>query len=159
MHINKVRWYMNIFDTHSDTPFDLFRDKLDIENGVTNVSLGKVGQFEKKIFISAFFSDESRSDSECWDIFLESSPYYDDVIKNHSDKAMVCRTAEDIKECCESCRFGTVKAIEDVRLVDGHLERLSVLYDMGIRQVIPVWSGETHIGGAWDTDKGLTRLV
>ena len=43
---------MKIFDTHSDTPFDLFRDKLDLCNDVTHISLGKAEKYEKKFFVS-----------------------------------------------------------------------------------------------------------
>ena len=38
---------MNIFDTHSDTPFELFRGKLDLYNDVTHISLDKIEKFEK----------------------------------------------------------------------------------------------------------------
>ena len=147
---------MNIFDTHSDTPFDLFRDKLDLDNDITNVSLSKTEKYEKKFFLSAFWSDKTKNDAECWEIFLESSPYYDSLLEKHSDKAMLCKNANDMKNCSESGKFGAIKAIEDVRLIDGHLERIEMLYNMGIRQMIPVWGGESHIGGAWDTEKGLT---
>ena len=147
---------MNIFDTHSDTPFDLFRDKLDLCNDVTHISLGKAEKYEKKFFVSAFWSQQNKSDAECWGVFTESSPYYDGLLEKHRDKAMLCRNADDIKQCFNDGKFGTIKAIEDVRLIDGHLERIETLYNMGIRHILPVWGETSHIGGAWDSDEGLT---
>ncbi len=147
---------MNIFDTHSDTPYDLFEKGLDLYNDVTHVSLSKTKKFDKKIFVSAFFSSHQKSDAECFEVFMKSSPYYDGLMEKHSDEAMLCKNAEDLKKCTESGKFGAIKAIEDVRLIDGQLDRLQLLYDMGIRHILPVWGGESHIGGAWDSDTGLT---
>lgn len=147
---------MNIFDTHSDTPFDLFREKLDLYNDVTNVSLGKTEKFEKKVFVSAFFSDKNKKDACCWDEFLKSSAYYDSLVQKHSDRAMLCRDPDDIKKCASEGKFGAIKAIEDVRLIDGHIERLETLYNMGVRHILPVWGEVSHIGGAWNSDEGLT---
>lgn len=147
---------MKVFDTHSDTPFDLFRGKLDLCNDVTNVSLGKTRKFENKIFVSAFFSDKNKEDAACWNEFLESSAYYDSLMRKHKDQAMLCRTADDLRLCAKVGKFGAVKAIEDVRLIDGHIERLEQLYAMGVRHILPVWGGVSHIGGAWDSDTGLT---
>ncbi len=147
---------MNIFDIHSDTPYDLFRQKLDLYNDVTHVSLGKVEKFEKKIFVSAFFSDKDKSDTDCYEEFLKSSPYYDGLMERYSDKVRLCKNSDDIKKCASDGKFGAVKAIEDVRLIAGHLDRLQLFYDMGIRHILPVWGGESHIGGAWDTELGLT---
>lgn len=149
---------MNIFDTHSDTPFGLYRQKLDLYNDITNVSLGKLLKYRKKVFVSAFFSDKKKSNDECFEEFLESSAYYDSLVENHSDKAMIIKCAEDLKLCTERELFGTIKAIEDARLIDTKLERLELLYSMGVRQIIPVWGGESHIGGAWDADTGLTAF-
>jgi len=147
---------MNIFDTHSDTPYDLFRGKVELYNDTTHVSLGKVEKYERKIFVSAFFSDKTKKDADCWDEFLESSAYYDSLMQKHPDKAMICTNAEDIKKCASEGKFGAIKAIEDVRLIDGHLERLEILYNMGVRHILPVWGSTSHIGGAWDSDEGLT---
>lgn len=146
---------MNIFDTHSDTPFELFRGKLDLYNDITNISLDKIEKFDKKIFVSAFFSDNNKSDGECFEEFLESSEYFDGLVKEHEHKVATCKTSEDIKECSDREICGIIKAIEDVRLLEGRLDRLDILQNMGVRQIIPVWGGESHIGGAWDTDVGL----
>jgi membrane dipeptidase len=49
-------------------------------------------------------------------------------------------------------------SVEDARILCGRLDRLSVLYARGIRFLIPVWGGKTIIGGAHDTDEGLTEF-
>lgn len=149
---------MNIFDTHSDTPFDLYRRKLDLYNDITNVSLGKLSKYRKKVFVSAFFSDKKKSNDRCFKEFLKSSAYYDSLVEKNSDKAMIIKCAEDLKLCTERELFGTIKAIEDARLIDTKPERLEILHSMGVRHIIPVWKGESHIGGAWDTDTGLTAF-
>ena len=47
-------------------------------------------------------------------------------------------------------------AIEDARLLDGDLTRLDIIKRLGIKYLTLTWAGESCIGGAHDTDKGLT---
>jgi membrane dipeptidase len=47
-------------------------------------------------------------------------------------------------------------SIEDARVLDGHIERVAELAELGVRSIIPLWSGETCIGGSHNTNAGLT---
>lgn len=147
---------MKIFDIHSDTPFELFRNKLPLNNNKTNVSPDKLEEYDSKLFVSAFFSDSNKTDSECFREFLESSAYYDGLISENQDNAMLCKSPKDIFQCAENGKFGVIKAIEDIRIIEGDIDRLQLLYNMGVRHIVPIWGGESHIGGAWDTNVGLT---
>ncbi|MBR3995700.1 MAG: membrane dipeptidase [Clostridia bacterium] len=149
---------MDIFDTHSDTPFELFRKNLDLYNDVTDVSLGRIERFGRKFFVSAFFCDNNKTDAESYEEFLESNAHFDTLIQKYPDKVMPCKTSADIKKCADRGICGIIKAVEDVRLIGKSLERLDVLYDAGVRQVLPVWGGVSNIGGAWDSDLGLTSF-
>ncbi len=49
-------------------------------------------------------------------------------------------------------------SVEDARVLNGRIERISELANLGVRSVIPMWSGETCIGGSHNTDAGLTEF-
>lgn len=49
-----------------------------------------------------------------------------------------------------------IPTIEDARVINGNLEYLNELYASGIRFATLVWRDKSIIGGAWNTDVGLT---
>lgn len=149
---------MNIFDTHSDTPFDMFRGGFGLDNDISAVSLGKVAGFEKKFFVAAFFSDKDKSGEECYTEFLKSSFYYDFCIDDENDRALLCTCRNDLQRCFGNGKFGAIKAVEGAKLLCGDASRLKELYRHGVRLMIPLWGGSDSIGGAWDTDEGLTEF-
>ena len=73
-------------------------------------------------------------------------------MKIHSN---ILKHTELITNSCEENR-GFYLSVEDARLIAGKIERLDVLYEMGVRFLIPMWSGKSCIGGAFDSDEGLT---
>ena len=49
-------------------------------------------------------------------------------------------------------------SVEDARILENNIERLTVLYQSGVRALTLNWYGTTCIGGAHDTDVGLTTF-
>ena len=86
----------------------------------------------------AIWSDNERSNEDCYNDFL-------DIHSNLLKHTSLFPSNEHF-----------YMSIEDARLLCGKLERLDSLYDMGVRFLIPMWSGESIIGGAFDTSSGLT---
>ncbi len=147
---------MNMFDIHCDTPFELFRKRLSPINEITAVSFSKAESYDRKIYVNAFWSDDKKDGEECFAEFLESSAYFDSLVDALGNKAVICKSGQDIKNCTE--KFGAVKAVEGAKLLCGDVSRLRTLYSCGVRVLIPVWQGKDQIGGAWDTDAGLTKF-
>lgn len=147
-----------IFDTHSDTPFDMFREGFGLDNDRAAVSLGSVARYDKKFFVSAFYSDKDKNGEECYIEFIKSSFYYDLCIDDADDRAMLCKCPEDMRQCFENGKFGAIKAVEGAKLLCKDASRLTELYRHGVRLILPLWGGSDSIGGAWDTDDGLTEF-
>ncbi len=147
---------MNIFDIHCDTAFEIFGKGLDIDNCETSVSLSKLEPYKNKFQVFAFFSSDKQSGKECFYNFKYSSAYFDLQAEKNCDKMVICRSAADLEGTLG--KLGAIKCTEGAKLLCGDLSRLSLLYDCGVRVLIPVWSGIDDIGGAWDTDEGLTKL-
>ncbi len=115
------------------------------------ISLKKASPFGQYVQVMAFWSDYRLSDSDAWQSVRA-------MLKNLRDDSSVKDGTAKISNVCPEKGNGVslLLGIEDARGLEKNIDRVDELYDMGIRVFTPLWAGETCIGGAHDTDKGLT---
>ena len=83
-------------------------------------------------------------------------------LEGRSDQACLFdlyRIAASFREKCEAAGIPKERvplSVEDLRLIGNDLSVLDELSKIGVLSVIPFWRGENALGGAWDTEKGLT---
>lgn len=141
---------MNLFDLHCDTALEIYRRKESIYNNSCHVSLEKADNIDKYYQVMAIWGDRSLSDEECFSEFVSARSYLENELKSHN-LPFYPSTGETDKR-----RF--YLSVEDARLLCGDISRLDYLYNSDVRLIIPVWGGSSHIGGAFDTDEGLTEF-
>ena len=78
----------------------------------------------------------------------------------HQDQVVVVRTMADIDEAHRSGRVGLVFGLESATPIENELDRLDVLYGLGLRQIGIAYSDANALGGglAERTDAGLTAF-
>jgi len=78
----------------------------------------------------------------------------------HADGVLVVRTVADIDEAHRSGRVGLVFGLEAATPIENEIDRLDVLYGLGIRQIGIAYSDANSLGSglAEATDGGLTAL-
>ena len=78
----------------------------------------------------------------------------------HQDHVMMVRTTADINEAYRSGRVGLVFGLESATPVENELDRLDVLYGLGLRQIGIAYSDANALGGglAEPNDSGLTAF-
>ena len=131
---------MNLFDLHSDTLYEAKRRALSpISSTLLQAPLG-VSPFEKTHRISAIWCDNTLDDEACYNAYLDIYRYTEEALCN-----------EPLPE-----RIRFTYAVEDARLLAGKAERLETLFENGVRVLTLTWQGVSSIGGAWDTESGLT---
>lgn len=131
---------MRLVTLHADTPYRMYKEGLPFTSHSLHVSLRDLSVFDEVLSVFAFFSDEKLPDEVLFREFFN--------MKAHLDSALAsCRLPE-------KNRF--LYALEDARLLDGDETRLLALYEAGVRIITPLWRGHTCIGGAFDTDIGLS---
>lgn len=129
---------MRLFDLHCDTAYEMYKQNMDYESNVLDIALERARCFEEYKQVMALWCDKELTDEEC----------YEEFFKMRKNLLRYTKVPSD---------FGAYAlSVEDARLLCGKLERLDILRDMGVRFLIPMWSGESIIGGAFDTEKGLT---
>ena len=129
---------MKLFDFHCDTATELFYKGETLAENTCHVNLqDALATFEDYTQVMAFWSDNSLDGDENYRIFHKA---YQNLMPMLGKEE----------------RFHHVLAVEGGRLLNHDLSRLDVLRTCGVRILTLVWGGSCCIGGAHDTDEGLT---
>ncbi len=149
---------MKYFDLHCDTALSIWKNSEPITDNSCHISLNKASGFEKYIQLTAFFTHPSLSDSDGWEQFL--SVYSNLIGEADKNGVQIIKNAHDLESFMHDSKkkYAFILTIEDARIIDGRTERITELYEKGIRVITPVWGGLSSIGGAHDTSEGLTQL-
>lgn len=146
---------MKLIDFHCDTPAALFGAKAALSHNCLHVDLEKTVSFSTYVQAAAYFTPQKVSDADGMDWVRACHAYLQSAVKA-SPAAMFVFDAADLQTAVSSGKRGFLPAVEDLRILNGNLDNLPLLRNMGVRIVTPVWRGQSGIGGAWNTAAGLT---
>lgn len=133
-----------LFDLHCDTLTKMCANGFSFSSSPLNISKEKTKVFSPYIQVCAIWSDDSLSDK---DAFLR----YKEVVRYKKRQDMYfCSSVRKFRES------SFILAVEDARILDGDISRLEKLKNDGVRFLTLVWKGSSCIGGAWNTNEGLT---
>ena len=129
---------MKFFDLHCDTAYEMYIQNEGLKENKLNISLERAKCFDEYKQVMALWCNNERTDEEC----------FCDFLKMHENF---------LRHSPVPASFGPfVFSLEDARLLCGDLSKLKILQSKGIKFLIPMWKGRSIIGGAFDTDVGLT---
>lgn len=131
---------MHLFDLHADTPSKLFYQRKEFNDPSLQLSAADLSCWESCTQVLAFFCRPGLTDDEAYRDFFKM------------------RATTLTKIAPYEPRLTPILAVEDARLLGNSRERLAVLFKCGVRILTLLWRGETTIGGAFDTDVGLTAF-
>lgn len=143
---------LSLFDLHADTAWAMYQTKQPLGTNSLAISLEKAQKYERYVQVMALWTSPNLSNEEGYLHLLKmvKSLKNDTTLQNGN------------AELCSSCpsrtsdKVSLMLSVEDARVLDGHIERVAELANLGVRSVIPLWSGETCIGGSHNTSVGLT---
>ena len=146
---------MNCFDLHCDTPFELYKRKTPLASGGTHITAEKISGFEKYAQIMDIWSQDDLSGQECYDNFFKIC---DNLMRELAENPQICfcRSSADMKNAFSAGKRPIFLGIEGGKLICGDLSRLDTLYASGARFFTLVWKDDCDIGGAHNTENGLT---
>ncbi len=146
---------MRLCDMHCDTAMALWHGHRSLAKNDLHIDLEKASVFSKYLQLAAFFTSTKLGDEEGWEDFLASRENF--LAECRKNGVPVLFSGAEIRAwAAGDAPVGFVLTVEDARILNGHLERVGQLYDLGIRVVTPLWGGDTVIGGSHNTDHGLT---
>ena len=130
-----------LFDLHCDTATKLYYDSTPFTSDVLHLCTADVSLWDSITQVFACFCRPGASDDAAYYSFFAMRRHLSDVFREVGCKNLT-----------------PLLAVEDARLLAGKRDRLPVLYEAGVRILTLLWKGETVIGGAFDTDTGLTAF-
>ncbi len=142
---------ISLFDLHADTPSELYRLKKALEENDLHISLQKATVYENYVQVMAIWSDARLGDEEAWEQFWKIRKNLLFELKK-SDVSLFPN--EPLLQ--GNGHRSALLAVEDARILAGNIDRLNTLYDAGVRFLTLSWSGETCVGGSFDTEAPLT---
>ena len=137
---------MDLFDLHCDTPLEVFMRGgfLTGDLHVTKEKLSGVGRYRQ---LAAFCCPHGLGDADGFRLFFR-------VAETFGKAAAEAGYTVSPDGDPENGNF--TLTVEDARILDGDPRNLDALLSAGVGLVTPLWGGTTCIGGAHDTDAGLT---
>ncbi|MBR5515841.1 MAG: membrane dipeptidase [Clostridia bacterium] len=126
---------MKLFDLHCDTLYEMYKRSCSFTENELNISLKKAEGFEKYAQVLAIWSQNDISEEARFEQFLEIYNTYKEKIP---------------------ADFPNILAVEGGGALAGNIKNLELFYSLGVRFLTLVWGGESSIGGAHNTDKGLS---
>ena len=147
---------LSLIDLHCDTASELYHRNKQLLTNDLHVSLDKIKQYEHYAQVFAIYTDASLSDEQGYKAYLRIAEHFKEELLRNQFLIGAARSGGEMEGVWTDNRSAAFLAVEDARLLCGQLERLHTLYADGVRFVTLMWSGETCIGGSWNTDSGLT---
>lgn len=145
---------LNLFDLHCDTPFELYVHGSSPEENKHHVSLSGADAYPNYTQVMAIWSNRRQDDDTAFRSFHKIADYLMHELQRLCDRVTFVRDATGLQTATTQARV--FLAVEDARILAGRLDRLPVLHARGVRFLTMVWGGESCIGGAFDTQTGLT---
>ena len=130
---------MKLFDLHCDTATKLYYHFTPFASDTLHLSCTDMEVWDEITQVFACFCRPALSDDAAYYSFFAMRQHLLDTLTKQSIKKLT-----------------PILAVEDARLLANSRERLFALHDAGVRILTLLWRGETVIGGAFDTNAGLS---
>ena len=144
---------MRLFDFHCDTPFALEKDREPLTDNRLHISLKKLEAYDSYGQLMAIFTQKSLPEEVAFGRFFVIR---DDFYAKMTEKTVICHTYADYEKAIGEGRYPFFLAVEGGGLLCDKIERVTTLYEHDVRFLTLVWRDADCIGGAFNTDIGLT---
>lgn len=141
---------MRLIDFHCDTPAELYKKRASLLENDLMVDLKKVASFDSYTQLAAVFYPPQLPDCDGMHYVRSVLAYLKQA------GAVIVGDRKALQHALSSKIPAFIPSIEDARILNSDLNNANALYEMGVRFATLLWRGESIIGGAWNTDTGLT---
>ncbi len=150
-----MRYSLPLFDLHCDTLYEATRRDCSLNENSLHISLSRLREYRRATQVLAVWSSPRESEDENFAFFTRARAKLDSELAEARDFRLVTSERE-LAECEKSDVNSLFLAVEGGRLLGDDLTRLDTLYASGVRFLTLVWDGICRLGGAHDSDVGLT---
>lgn len=139
---------MRIIDMHCDTLIEGWRHpERSFVDGETSINLKLLKENDSMVqFFAMYLSRQEMETMEPYDILKGIYGYYTKVMKENSELIKPVFSAGDIEKNRDDGVLSAFLTVEDGVFIDGKLERVEEVYDMGVRLLTLLWGYENTVG-------------
>ena len=147
---------MKYTDLHCDTAYEIYKTKSGLNKNNYHIDMEKAKIFNRYSQIFAVWSDNEKDDNINYEDFFKIR---NELLENLSESDIIlCKTGLEYENNININKNCAFLAVEGGKLLADDIKRLDVLYENDIRFLTLVWNGLCKIGGAFNTDAGLTEF-
>ena len=154
---------MRFVDLHCDTLLTLRQEGCGLENAPGHINLHKLREGGALLQCFAAFmpmydcAERNHIAEAPWDFFLAQAALFKRETARFPDILRPVRCLADIEENRERGLVSAMLTVEDAACLDGRMERLQTMYDLGVRMIALTWNYENCIGFPNSPDPMLHR--
>ncbi len=143
---------MRFADLHCDTLLTLQQTGSGLESAPGHIALEKLRSGGALLQCFAAFvpthdcAEKYRITQDPWDFFLTQAALFGKETARFPDSLRPVRTMGDFEENQKRGRVSAMLTVEDGVGLDGRLERLQTMYDLGVRMLALTWNYENSLG-------------
>lgn len=139
---------MRIIDMHCDTLIEGWRHpERSFFDGNTSINLKLLKENDSMAqFFAMYLSRQEMETMDPYDILKGIYGYYTKVMTENSELIKPVFSARDIEKNRDDGILSAFLTVEDGVFIDGKLERVEEVYDMGVRLLTLLWNYENSIG-------------
>lgn len=150
---------LRLFDLHCDTLYECNKQNKSLVSNDLNLSLKRLSEYKRFCQVLAMWSDPKDSEDENYRNFFMARELLARQLSEAEKLGIsvrLCQDSHTLAEAEDQGSMAVILAVEGGRLLSDDISRLDSLYEAGVRFLTLVWNKTCKIGGAHDSDEGLT---
>lgn len=150
---------MKIFDGHCDTISHCCYRGAGLARNEGHLDLERTGKYAGWAQFFAIFASKKWAKEPLWEITQKQYQVFRRELASNRDRALLCRTAEEIEQAWKKGKTAALLSIEGAELLDCDLKKLTAVYRWGVRAINLTWNHTNELSGTnvEDKEKGLTE--
>ena len=136
---------MNFIDLHCDTAGRMYYEKLALKESICKVDIEKLKKGNCLAQVFAIFVDQKLNCSSFDEFMKIYNNFIKEVEKNSSDIQIV-RNVEEMNKAHEDGKISAFISIEEGEVLEGKVENLKKVYDLGVRILTITWNYKNKLG-------------
>ncbi len=136
---------MNSIDLHCDTALRLVYEDLELKESICKVDINKLKKAEALAQVFAHFVELNIVENP-YEEFKKLNKKLMEEINKNSDAIEVVTNLEEMYKARDKNKIVAFLSIEEGEVLEGKVERLKEVYDLGIRFITLTWNFENSIG-------------
>lgn len=144
---------MNYFDLHCDTLYECYKLKKSVYNNNLAVSIDKAA-FDRWCQVFAIWIPDGVESP--FSFFMQIYNFAKKQFAELNDFIEVCLNLDELKKVTNSQKCAAMLSVEGGRVLEGNIENLYKLYQLGISILTLTWNGKNEIASGVEAVGGLT---